>query len=353
MCGSAYTLWDNIPLGLQISCPHIERACTSSFYSDRKLGETKTLTASAACVHLFTGNNVAPKGDLASRSLTARLDTDRADPENREFRHQDIRGWTAHNRGKIVAALLTLMLGNPALGLSRNAEMKTRFKLWQRLVGSAIEHAAALHNRDVCVDFAELFAAQDAADEESSTLADALAIIKRSLPPEFGANDVAALTQGQGPDNATVREFLFPNAAPGIALSPKSASKALGKYVGNPVKHASQTLTLRSRSGRGGTLKYFVAGLNAADNSPEYKPQATPAGRTDLRNVADRLKRRAERNPNCRDCGQPLVFDGSGPRRDMHIYCAPCRTKRKRSQDSRRVHARPRLAETDQREVTA
>jgi hypothetical protein len=261
MCGSAYTLWDNIPLGLQISCPHIERACTSSFYSDRKLGETKTLTASAATVHLFTGNNVAPKGDLASRSLTARLDTDRADPENREFRHQDIRGWTAQNRGRIVAALLTILLGNPALEMPRNAEMKTRFKLWQRLVGFAVEHAAALHNPNARVDFAELFAAQDAADEESATLADVLLVLKRSMPPEFKANDVAELAQGMGPDNATVREFLFPNAAPGVALSPKTISKRLGNYVGNPVRYADRTLILRAgKNPHTKIITFYVAG---------------------------------------------------------------------------------------------
>jgi hypothetical protein len=261
MCGSAYTLWDNIPLGLQITCPHIERACTSAFYSDRKLGETKTLTASAATIHLFTGNNVAPKGDLASRSLTARLDTDRADPENREFRHQDIRSWTAQNRGKIVAALLTILLGNPALAMPRNAEMKTRFKLWQRLVGFAVEHAAALHNPDVRVDFAEFFAAQDAADEESATLADVLLVLKRSMPPEFKANDVAELAQGVGPDNATVREFLFPNAAPGVVLSPKTISKRLGNYVGNPVRYADRTLILRAgKNPHTKIITFYVAG---------------------------------------------------------------------------------------------
>jgi hypothetical protein len=75
--------------------------------------------------------------------------------------------------------------------------------------------------------------------------------------------------------------------------------------------------------------------------------------RIQARNAADRARRRAERDPLCRDCRLPLVFDDSGPRRDMHTYCAPCRTMRKRSQDSRRVDAKPRSAETDQREVTA
>ena len=37
MDGVSMILWDNIPRGLQIACPHIERSCTSPFYSDRQL----------------------------------------------------------------------------------------------------------------------------------------------------------------------------------------------------------------------------------------------------------------------------------------------------------------------------
>jgi hypothetical protein len=38
MHGVPYILWDNIARGTQVSCPHIEKSCTSAFYADRKLG---------------------------------------------------------------------------------------------------------------------------------------------------------------------------------------------------------------------------------------------------------------------------------------------------------------------------
>jgi hypothetical protein len=60
-----------------------------------------------------------------------------------------------------------------------------------------------------------------------------------------------------------------------------------------------------------------------------------------VRCEADKAKRRAKRNPNCRDCQKPLAFDDIGERMDMRIYCDPCLTKRKRSQDSRRIGAKP------------
>jgi hypothetical protein len=78
MYGVPYILWDNIARGTQISCPHIEKFCTSAFYADRKLGVSEMVKTAAATVHCFTGNNIAPKGDLASRSPQVRLDVDRS-----------------------------------------------------------------------------------------------------------------------------------------------------------------------------------------------------------------------------------------------------------------------------------
>ena len=82
----------------------------------------------ASTIHLFTGNNIGAKGDLASRSLQIRLDVDRADPENRTFKHPDPIGWTENHRAEILAALYTILLGNPQLKEAHDAAGKTRFK---------------------------------------------------------------------------------------------------------------------------------------------------------------------------------------------------------------------------------
>ena len=73
MAALAFLIWDNIPRGTQITCPHIERSCTSAYYTDRKLGVSETVATSASTIHHFTGNNIGPKGDLASRALVVRL----------------------------------------------------------------------------------------------------------------------------------------------------------------------------------------------------------------------------------------------------------------------------------------
>jgi hypothetical protein len=85
LLGVPYILWDNIARGSEIRCPHIERSCTAAYYSDRKLGVSEMVATAGSTIHLFTGNNVGPGGDLASRSLGVRLEVDRADPENRGF----------------------------------------------------------------------------------------------------------------------------------------------------------------------------------------------------------------------------------------------------------------------------
>lgn len=206
--GPPAIVFDNIPLGSLISCKTIEGILTASEYSDRILNHTAISTVPAHTVLSFTGNNVAPRGDLASRSLVARLDVDRPDPENRPFRHIDPVAWTLANRGKLLRALYIVMLANPQL--KANAPQKTRFKDWWHLVGSAIEHAAhemVEHQRNSAdlpivratqIDIVKLFALVEVDDEDQSDLADVLRILDAVFHPvgkqdaRFKAKDVAA-----------------------------------------------------------------------------------------------------------------------------------------------------------------
>jgi hypothetical protein len=275
LAGLIYILWDNIPRGLQISCPHIEKSCTSAYYSDRKLGVSEMVATAASTIHLFTGNNIAPKGDLASRSLQVRLDVDRVDPENREFRHPDPIGWTQVNRVEILGALYTILLGNPTLGLPRNAPMKTRFKLWYRTVGAAVEHAAqcaATLDPDVDhlpeqppIDFGTMFLTQEADDEEATSLAEALHALDKTIksraasvgrtPGPFTAAEVAAALNSSSEafnfnapdaDAAVVRAFLFPNQPSSVTVTSRTVGRFLKKHVGAPAKHGGRTLVLKS-----------------------------------------------------------------------------------------------------------
>jgi hypothetical protein len=262
--GVPYILWDNIARGSQISCPHIERSCTAKFYIDRKLGVSEAVATAASTIHLFTGNNISARGDLASRSMHIRLAVDRPDPENREFKHPDPIGWTDSNRAEILRAFYTILLGNPQLKTAHDAPGKTRFKMWWRVVGSAVEHAAKLHGGDE-IDFQTLFLKQEEEeDEDSISLVDALTVMAQRWGPGFHATDVAVLINDSvNQDALTLREFLYPGAPSGLVVAARSVGKRLAAHVDEPVKSGNCTLILRKmeettdRKAKG-ALKYRV-----------------------------------------------------------------------------------------------
>jgi hypothetical protein len=275
-------VWDNIPRGAHISCPHIEKSCTTAMYSDRKLGVSEIIATSAATIHLFTGNNVGPRGDLASRSLNTRITVDRPDPENRKFRHPDPVIWTEANRGKILAALYTILLGNP-LFRSGVVPPQTRFKIWWALIGRAVEFAARQHNeyveafvmdahktcRPTLLNFKDLFLAQEEDDEESASLADVLVVLANKWPKEeqFQATDVAKLINTTGEwatDTAreagsTLREFLFPAIPPNQAVTPKATGKRLKRHIDEPVPRNGKSFSLKeARDTHTKCLNFYV-----------------------------------------------------------------------------------------------
>jgi hypothetical protein len=163
-----------------------------------------------------------------------RLDADRPDPENREFKHPDPIAWTEGNRAEILQAFFVILLGNPTLDEPRNAAMKTRFKMWWRLVGSAIEHAAKQAGETV--DFEKLFLNQDEDNEDDVSLGEVLAALHASMGAEFKASDVCAVINNPAHvANDKLREFFCPTLADGTKASPVSVGKILKRHVGEPV----------------------------------------------------------------------------------------------------------------------
>jgi flagellar biosynthesis GTPase FlhF len=285
MLGVPYILWDNIPRGFQVSCPHVERSCSISLYADRKLGVSEIVATAATSIHFFTGNNIAPRGDMSSRSLMIRLKTDRPDPENRKFKHPHPVAWTDANRGEIFQALYTIMLGNPILSEPRDAAMKTRFKMWYRLIGSAVENAAKQTGN--AIDFEKLFAEQDEDDEDDASLASVLVEIAgwaKNLAANIGATNGKALfkandlcvnlnstttTTWDDPLRDAARTFFYPTFKADDRVSPVSLGRRLMKHVDEPVRGGEGTLILRKEKGDGSAnapLVYWVETIATAQD---------------------------------------------------------------------------------------
>lgn len=193
--GAAMVVYDNVLRGSALSCSTIERALTTHELSDRVLGESRSETVSTSTVIAFTGNNISPKGDMASRSLVAQLETSRTDPENREFAHEHPIEWTVSHRPKILRCLYTLLM----LDRVKPNRGKTRFKLWWHLVGHPLELVSG-------VDFEGLFRTNDQFDEEAQGATEFIAQMVKHLglegkrTREFNAAEVAKLADESGPN---------------------------------------------------------------------------------------------------------------------------------------------------------
>jgi len=124
--------------------------------------------------------------------------------------------------------------------------MKTRFKMWWRLIGSAVENAAALAGQEL--DFRKLFIEQEEDDEDSATLADVLDVLVKKWPEQFTASDVAEMINIPYPeeDEQTIRDFLLLGARPDHEFSSRSIGKRLKQYIDNPVRSGERVFVLRS-----------------------------------------------------------------------------------------------------------
>ena len=260
-----FIVWDNVKRGTRVTCPTIEKTLTAEELEDRILCTSRRERAPCTTIQVFTGNNIEAAGDMASRSLKIRLTTDRPDPENRTFQHSNPFEWTLAHRGKIIKALYTILLGNPRFKVApRKREVaKTRFKQWWHLVGAPIEHAAWLAseeaNRDAhteeenreawqasanYVDFSQAFRDTEAGDEESSSLAEVLAIMgKKSGWNNFRASQVAKWMVDGTDDGEALKGFFVERE--GFIPSAKAISVKLKAQADTPVWLDTATLTLR------------------------------------------------------------------------------------------------------------
>ena len=234
--GHGLMMIDNIPRGTTIRDATLERFATSAEVCDRVLGESRTETVRTPVVAL-TGNALKMGGDSGSRAMTIELVADRPDPENREFQRPDILGWCDRNRTQILRAALTILLGNPTLR-NGTAEIKTRFKAWYVLVGSAIEHAAALAGMPA--HMVEIIRRSEAEDETVCTLADLLGLLGQAFPSKRFT--IAQLTSRLLDPNATDPEALnnqlldainglTSNKQPLRAVTPKAVGAVLQRNV--------------------------------------------------------------------------------------------------------------------------
>jgi hypothetical protein len=107
--GRAVIVFDNLT-GV-LSSPELATAITQPVYNGRVLGRTQTLRVENRPCWIATGINIALGGDLPRRCVWVRMDPKDARPWLRDrsaFRHPDLLAWAGRERGRIIAAVLTI-----------------------------------------------------------------------------------------------------------------------------------------------------------------------------------------------------------------------------------------------------
>jgi len=135
LAGQPIIALDNVngDLGGDALCQIIERPIVEI----RILGKSERVRVETRSTTFATGNNIRVVADLARRVLRCRLDAKRERPELRQFRRKPVATVLA-DRGRFVAAALTVVRGFIAAGLPRQAPRLASFERWSDLVRSAL-----------------------------------------------------------------------------------------------------------------------------------------------------------------------------------------------------------------------
>lgn len=131
-------LIDNLRNELDSSA--LAAALTAPFWEDRILGVSEMARLPIRCTWIATGNNPAFSNEMSRRLVRIRLDARVDQPWRRDgFRHPDLMGWVRSNRGKLVAACLTLCQAWIAAGRPRGQRSIGSYENWAQTIGGALE----------------------------------------------------------------------------------------------------------------------------------------------------------------------------------------------------------------------
>lgn len=180
MAGRRLVLIDNVtrPVGSGA----LEALLTTTRWSDRVLGVMKMWEGDINACWLLTGNNVQfRKKDTIRRVVHVRLQSKVETPEARGgWRHPDLKAWVRQNRGRLVAACLTILRAHALCGGPAGLVPWGSFEGWSNTVRSAV---VWLGEEDPAATRDEL---AEAADSETAALKGLLERWNHHQDPETG-----------------------------------------------------------------------------------------------------------------------------------------------------------------------
>ena len=123
LSGDRYMIFDNVDHTLESE--YLAAFLTALVWKDRILGQSQPIQLPNRTVCFANGNNARVGGNLVRRIVPVRLDSPAARPwlrDTGEFKHPKLREWLAENRGRIIAAIFTIVRGWVVAGRPKAAD---------------------------------------------------------------------------------------------------------------------------------------------------------------------------------------------------------------------------------------
>jgi hypothetical protein len=163
LAGDRLVLFDNVPGGFSIGGGSLDAALTGFTKKGRILGESRMSgDVPLNTVFYASGNNLGLRGDALRRVAPVRLESTLDRPEERtDHKEKDLLGYVKRERGRLVAAALTIVRAYVVAGKPEQKLKPMDYPAWCGLVRNAV---AWCTGTDPCKARAELVAS----DEETT-----------------------------------------------------------------------------------------------------------------------------------------------------------------------------------------
>lgn len=135
--GTSAVLWDNVeaPFG----GPSLAMLLTKTTWSDRELGESRTVNQEHRLVLLVTGQNLSTRADCARRVLTAHLEVTTPHPEDRTFEDNALEATIRSQQPVLLAHALTMLRAFVVAGRpQREGPLLGSYESWDTLVRACL-----------------------------------------------------------------------------------------------------------------------------------------------------------------------------------------------------------------------
>lgn len=132
-------LLDNASERKKLDSPSLASMLTSTWWTDRILGETRMVRLSNNALWLLTANNPQLSMEIARRCIRIRLDAHIDQPWRRkDFKHKYIEEWAKENRARLIHAILTCIQYWISNSCPISDKRLGSFEKWSSVIGGIL-----------------------------------------------------------------------------------------------------------------------------------------------------------------------------------------------------------------------